>query len=731
MREIVSPLSGIRSPFGQRRDLYKVLGFKPGFVADFGAEYYRATARTTFANTITSVATSNATMTDSDGLLKWRPHNLLTYSEDFSNAAWNKASSSTIDANVAHAPDGSITADRINFAADTNSRAEQIVTTTATDYTFSVWLRSESGTVTLTLRNAGADFTDIDVGETWALYTHVFTETDTSAFISIKNRDATARSILSWGAHVYRSDLGGMVDNPDRGDSYVPTTSAAVYLPRRNHHVWDGSAWVNEGLLHESEARTNLCTASNELDAGNWTVRNTNSLTFTANQTTGPDGNTSLGSLTITDTANEDHGTAVVTTLAADTDYTLSAKVKDIDQRFVSLWLYGASNHWAVAVFDLQTGTVTDTQTGATSGTITGTFVEDLSGGLYRISMAAQVADVNATEQFGLCFVSSGTPTLSTNGLEAYTGVAGVGVYAGFVDLEAGSTPSSHMPTNGSTATRAAETLTIPSANLPWPTPRVIGDELWNTPTISDPAVWSWDGSTLTGTGDGTSDTATGDAVTAGGLYSVSFTVGAAGAGLFQVRLGSTFIATLGGGANQTYSYTVVATDTTGLRFTDTGSTTAVIDNISVREIDPLAVSIQMEGQVTYVDNDSSVEAEFCRWENDASNTIRSFLRTNSTNTGRVEFRQIESGTTDSVTSAEEAYSPGILVPFNIASRHGATFVNGAVDGTALTANTTPVALPDLSATDLELGYEFMGTIKTFRIWADDIGDAGIAEASS
>jgi len=52
--------------------------------------------------------------------------------------------------------------------------------------------------------------------------------------------DANASSVAAagdsfdvYGAHLYRSDLGGMVDNPDRGDSYVPTTSAAVYMPRR------------------------------------------------------------------------------------------------------------------------------------------------------------------------------------------------------------------------------------------------------------------------------------------------------------------------------------------------------------------------------------------------------------------------------------------------------------------------------------------------------------------
>jgi hypothetical protein len=43
--------------------------------------------------------------------------------------------------------------------------------------------------------------------------------------------------------------------------TYVDSTgtlqTAAINEPRVGHHVWNGSAWVNEGLLHESEARTN------------------------------------------------------------------------------------------------------------------------------------------------------------------------------------------------------------------------------------------------------------------------------------------------------------------------------------------------------------------------------------------------------------------------------------------------------------------------------------------
>ena len=92
---------------------------------------------------------------------------------------------------------------------------------------------------------------------------------------------------------------------------------------------------------------------------------------------------------------------------------------------------------------------------------------------------------------------------------------------------------------------------------------------------------------------------------------------------------------------------------------------------------------------------------------------------------------QEESNIEDAVTSANDYFSPDILVPYNIASRHGSTFINGAVNGVALTANTTPTALPDLSSTDLSLGYTYMGTIKTFRVWNVDITDTGLVEATA
>jgi hypothetical protein len=179
-----------------------------------------------------------------------------------------------------------------------------------------------------------------------------------------------------------------------------------------------------------------------------------------------------------------------------------------------------------------------------------------------------------------------------------------------------------------------------------------------------------------------------------------------------------------------TFSEVVVAQTNGEFLFTASSDFIGSIDNISVREIDPLSVSIQMDGRMTYADEGSAAGAvRFVNWLSSGSNYIQDRIDTNgSGSSGDFTTIQNASGTIDF--KQVSAYSPGINVPFNIASRHGSTFINGAVNGTALTADTTPVALPDLSATDLNLAYDFMGTIRTFRIWDEDLTDEGIAYVS-
>ena len=133
---------------------------------------------------------------------------------------------------------------------------------------------------------------------------------------------------------------------------------------------------------------------------------------------------------------------------------------------------------------------------------------------------------------------------------------------------------------------------------------------------------------------------------------------------------------------------------------------------------------------MTYADTDNSSEVELVSWTIDASNKIVNRIATNSTKIGDPFFDQVSAGDSRFVTGADDTYSPGILVPFNAASRNGSNFLNGANEGIVLTVNTGVKSLPDLSATNLLLGFDYNGTIRTFRVWSQDITDAGLEEAT-
>jgi hypothetical protein len=243
----------------------------------------------------------------------------------------------------------------------------------------------------------------------------------------------------------------------DQPDGTLTLFNHPDNIPRIDYNA-DGTV---KGLLIE-EQRTNLLTYSEDFSSGNWSISFTDSLTLTAGASSGPDGELSLTKVEITDTTNESKSLVDISTFSASTTYCSSFFVKNIGQRYVGIWARGQTNHWILVVFDLESASVVDTQTGATSGTVVGSDIVDWGNGIYRIWASWSLGDVGGTEQTGITFLSTATPTLSTNGLEAYVGTAGVGIYAGFAQFEEGSFPTSYIPTSGSTATRSADIASIP-----------------------------------------------------------------------------------------------------------------------------------------------------------------------------------------------------------------------------------------------------------------------------
>lgn len=429
-----------------------------------------------------------------------------------------------------------------------------------------------------------------------------------------------------------------MVNNPDRGDSYVPTTSAAVYMPRRNHYIYNGTSWVKAGLLVEPTAATNLLLNSGTL---------------------------STQSVTVTAAAHTLHFTG--------------------------------------------TGTITLSGV-STAGPLVGTG----TGENNRVSLTFTP--------------TAGSLTLTVSGTVTNA------------QLELGSVPSSYIPTAGSTATRAAETVTVAAAKVPYPTPEVIGSELVTNGTFdTDLTGWVQTNGTTTVSG-GVATFATSRitqtlTLEVGKVYQVTVDFSVGSGCVLRVGTGATGAAgssiNAGSLSPGSYSYQFVATATTMYVTIGSSAVGPTGDNVSIQEINPLSLWIQMDGYMTYADNNADVEAEQVRWYLDANNRLGAFLRTNS-GTGEQAVYQVAAGVADTVSSAGTVYSPGINEAFNFASRHGSTFINGAVDGTAGTADTTPVALAALSATNLQLAYSGGPLIiSKFRMGTGDIGNAGIAEASA
>ena len=120
-------------PWGNQTSIYAILGLEPPLVLDFDETYYRTGGTATdLVSAATHTRAGNDTMVDSDGVLKWAPHNLVLHSEDFSNPAWIKLNCT--------ATAGSITED-----TSTSFHGLRPEALTATINTFEVEAKEDSG----------------------------------------------------------------------------------------------------------------------------------------------------------------------------------------------------------------------------------------------------------------------------------------------------------------------------------------------------------------------------------------------------------------------------------------------------------------------------------------------------------------------------------------------------------------------------------------------------------
>lgn len=165
-------------------------------------------------------------------------------------------------------------------------------------------------------------------------------------------------------------------------------------------------------------------------------------------------------------------------------------------------------------------------------------------------------------------------------------------------------------------------------------------------------------------------------------------------------------------------------------RAVDVLSIPSLVHNVNGFNPMPAGVSVHISGQMSYADINVSNTVVHYEWGN-PSNRIGWRVDTNGVLTGRPRLFQQAGGGNLSVEGPDDHYTPGVRVPFSMATRSTATQANIAYEGT-LSTQGTPAGLADTSAQSMRFGV--VGpetTISLIRLWPEDIGNTGIQEASN
>lgn len=233
-----------------------------------------------------SRSNDTATRVGPDGLIEKVRTNELTYSNDFSNAAWTKAGV-TITSGQAD-PNGGTSAFKIDFASGGNYYIGQFYLG-AGSKTNSIWLRADSA-VQIGLSNGTDLITGPTLTTSWVRYQAPQTSASSSGGIQIDNYFGVTTPQLAITIYAYQAQL----ETGDIATDYIETTTSAVSVgPLANIPRLDYSGGANSPSLLLEPQRTNLVTYSEQFDSAAWTkaASGTGSVpVVTANTTISPDG---------------------------------------------------------------------------------------------------------------------------------------------------------------------------------------------------------------------------------------------------------------------------------------------------------------------------------------------------------------------------------------------------------------------------------------------------------
>ena len=422
---------------------------------------------------------SAATLVNSAGLIEYAPENLILQSETL-GTTWTQTNVS-VSSNVAVAPDGNTTADKIveNTSASTHG-VDQQTTFTAIPYTLSFYAKKDGRTwVRAFISGLASTWFNIDngtLGTVAAGFTASITNAGNGWYRCSITGTASAGTLSSGvrmsttdGNNSYLGDgtsgvfiWGVQLEAGSAAKAYNRTTTSAFYGPRFDH---DPVTLASKGLLIE-ESRTNVALRSGAIvnDSGWFQTGAT-----LASSGTGPDGNTSYQATETTVNGNHlfgnfgSPGNTPGTSIVSGTTYTGSIFLKKVSGSVDWVQLTFGSGGFGVAQyanFNISNGTV-----GNSAGLASGTSprIEDYGNGWYRCSMVATATVTTTGSNLVILFIDN---TNGTTRGPSYAGSTSNQVLAAMCQFEAGTFATSYIPTTTASVVRSADVCSISGAGF-------------------------------------------------------------------------------------------------------------------------------------------------------------------------------------------------------------------------------------------------------------------------
>jgi hypothetical protein len=350
------------------------------------------------------VRATTATRVNSAGLIEVVPRNLLGYSEQFDNIYWGKDAGFVITPNVEISPSGTMTADRLDISATGALYRAGTTVVSGTIYTSSIYIKAEGvnigRTITLEITPTLLRNTITLTGEWQRISASTTASTSALNFVIRKLITDTATSFYIWGAQLEQGLL----------TEYFPTTTR-LNIPRIDYT--NGSC---PSLLVEPQ-RTNLALNSD----GNLSTYNTNVNVTNASSSFNSFSNAIQFPSTGTSAAYKTVSTTVQT-------YAISVFIKMDDNSVPILSASSATGNVCLII--------------AGSFVTNNLKVESYGNNVYRLSGTGASSGINS---------NNGVVRLDTQVLKSFK-ITGI-------QLEAGTYPTSYIPTVASIQTRNTDVI--------------------------------------------------------------------------------------------------------------------------------------------------------------------------------------------------------------------------------------------------------------------------------